>query len=152
MLLVDSEEPVQAPCQSEDNPEQWNPWLHLKNRKNNRVETPEDAKSADCHLMVQCMENWLLADRACLQEFFGQDFHANALPPESSPIESLGTERVRNALAKASKDCKKGAYSKGKHSFELLARIDPEKVMRASPWARRFVTAVKKKMGSAHAA
>lgn len=152
LLLIDSEAPVHASCQSGDNPEQWNPWRHLKECPGDKWEKPAGAKDTDCHMMVQMMESWLLADRETLQEFYGQGFHTNALPPEASPVESLAKERVYNALAKASKDSKKGEYSKGKHSFELLGCISPQQVMHASPWAKRFVDAVRKKMDSLQAA
>ena len=41
------------------------------------------------------------------------------------------------------------ANPKGEHSFKLLAMIDPEKVVNASPWARRFVEALQARMGNA---
>ena len=153
LLLVDSEDPVQATSQSGDNPEHWNPWLHLKNRQGDGWDKPKGAENTDCHLMVQCMESWFHADRTSLQKFYGQGFRANALLPEGSRVESLDKDRVIDAIRKATKDCKtKGEYDKGKPSFELLAYISPQQVMEASPWAHRFVTAVKKKMDSAHAA
>lgn len=42
----------------------------------------------------------------------------------------------------------KAEYGKGEHSFPLLARIDPATVMAASPWAKRFVDELKKKVGA----
>ena len=38
----------------------------------------------------------------------------------------------------------KGAYRKGRHSFDLLGGLDPSKVMEASPHARRFIDALKR--------
>lgn len=38
---------------------------------------------------------------------------------------------------------------KGEHSFRLLAMIDPEKVVKASPWAMRFVETLQARMGNA---
>jgi hypothetical protein len=36
-------------------------------------------------------------------------------------------------MKQATKDCQKGEYSKGQHSFQILALIDPAKVRAASP-------------------
>lgn len=96
--------------------------------------------------MVQVMENWFLADRETLKTFFGQGFRENALPATSRPIEDVAKEDVYSALKQATRDCET-PYGKGEHSFKLLERIDPAKVMAASPWAQRFVDELKKKMG-----
>jgi len=48
----------------------------------------------------------------------------------------------------ATKGCKtKKSYSKGYHSFKLLAEIDPEKVICGSRWAKRFIDILRLKMG-----
>jgi hypothetical protein len=39
----------------------------------------------------------------------------------------------------------KGEYRKGKHSFELLGQLDPDKVMAASPHAKRLLDILKKR-------
>ncbi len=132
MLLVDSEDPVQS----------VSPWEHLLARDS--WTRPNGAADEDCHLMVQCMEHWLVADRAALSEYFGQDFQSAQLPAEGRPIEDIRKTDLLRALANASKHCKtKESYSKSKHSFDLLERIDPNKVMTASPWACRLVVQLK---------
>jgi hypothetical protein len=149
VLLVDSEAPV-APehQQPEGQPAQWRPWQHLKARAGDDWDKPAGAQDADCHLMVQVMESWFLADRDALKAFFGQGFHENALPAANRPIEGVAKDDVYSALKQATQNCKtKAEYGKGEHSFKLLARIDPAKAMDASPWARRFVDELKKKMG-----
>ncbi|MGH8803165.1 MAG: DUF4276 family protein [Polaromonas sp.] len=138
MLLVDSEAPVTA---------DGKPWAHLAAR--DAWEMPKGANDSHCHLMVQVMESWLLADRATLQAFFGQGFKAAALPAETQPIETIPKAEVFQSLANATKDCKtKARYGKGEHSFELLGRVDPAKVTAASPWAHRFVGDLKKAMNA----
>ena len=135
MLLVDSEAPVEAATS----------WEHLAIR--DKWLKPIGTNDANCHLMVQVMESWFLADRASLQAFFGQGFRVAALPPENQPIETISKEEVYRSLAAASKDCRtKARYGKGEHSFDLLGRIDPVKVTAVSPWALRFVTDMKKTM------
>ncbi len=146
LILVDSEAPV-APVNQQGKPEKWKPWAHLKARDGDRWEKPDGAPNTDCHLMVQCMESWLIADPATLKTFFGQGFRDNQLPATANSVESVAKTQVYNALAKATKNCKtKAQYGKGEHSFKLLGNIDPAKVMAALPWARRFVSELKKKM------
>lgn len=140
MLLVDSEAPVADKHQNQ-------PWRHLAERVGDGWEKPANADDSDCHLMVQCMEAWLIADRQTLQKFFGQDFHANSLPAEKKNIESIPKQRLYSSLENATRKSKKGKYGKGSHSFKLLATTDPNKVTAASPWAKRFVDTLKVKMG-----
>ena len=40
---------------------------------------------------------------------------------------------------------KKGEYHKGNHSFDILGKIDPQKVKAASKWAARFFDTIKVK-------
>ncbi|GHV06494.1 hypothetical protein AGMMS50229_11390 [Campylobacterota bacterium] len=88
-----------------------------------------------------------MADIDELQKFFGQDFRANSLPSGRDQIEALDKKQMLHALVEATKQTKtKGKYAKGKHSFKILALIDPEKVANASPWARRFIETIKTKM------
>lgn len=98
--------------------------------------------------MTQFMESWFLADVAVLGDFFGQGFQINKLPNVSFGIEPLAKAEVYRALVQATSACKtKASYGKGEHSFKLLALISSDKVMNASPWANRFVVALKCKMG-----
>lgn len=148
MLLVDSEAPVPSAHQTGE-PATWRPWLHLKQRQGDGWVKPANAADTDCHLMVQVMESWFLAERETLQIFFGQGFRENALPAIGNAIEGIAKTQVYDALKQATQNCKtKAEYGKGEHSFKLLAKIDPTKVTAASPWAKRFVDELKKKMGA----
>lgn len=148
MLLVDSEAPV-ADAHRTGKPDEWQPWQHLKARPGDGWDSPANASDSDCHLMVQVMESWFLADRDALKAFFGQDFHEKALPAANRPIESVAKDDVHDALKRATQSCKiKAEYSKGEHSFKLLAKIEPDKIIAASPWAKRFVDILKQKMGA----
>lgn len=147
-LLVDSEDPVLADHQRGDDSSAWLPWDHLHRRQGDHWPHPPGAEGIQCHLMVQCMESWLLTDRATLQAFWGQDFNSNALPDVASPIEAIDKERVYRALVAATRYCRtKSKYDKGENSFELLGIIDPSKVKKASPWARRFIDYLLDEMG-----
>ncbi len=143
-LLIDSENPV-APQSGA--PESWLPWAHLKQRIGDGWDKPESANETHCHLMVQIMESWFLADSATLADFFGVGFDKNKLPDTSNGIESIAKQTVYEALKAATANCKtKAAYGKGEHSFKILAAIEPAKVCDASPWAQRFVGMLKKEM------
>jgi hypothetical protein len=147
LLLVDSESTVVADDQQGE-PENWRPWNHLGNRTSDQWERPANAAEEDCHLMVQCMEAWFLADSENLQNFFGQGFNPASLPHES-PIESLPKKRIFQILSKTTEHCKtKAKYGKGEHSFRLLAHISSDRVTAASPWAKRFIGALQKKINA----
>ena len=60
MLLVDAEGPVTAD----------GPWRHLKTRDG--WDRPDDATDEQCHLMVEVMESWFLADRRRLRHFMAK--------------------------------------------------------------------------------
>jgi len=138
LLLVDSEGAV-----SSDPPHQ--PWQHLGRRTGDQWRRPPTARDDDCHLMVQVMEAWFLADLETLETFFGQGFHANALPAATGNIEAIAKDRVYRSLARATSNCKtKAVYGKGEHSFKLLALIDPNRVTGTSAWAKRFVEELRK--------
>jgi hypothetical protein len=148
VLLVDSEAPVSDAHQQGEDMAKWLPWSHLKQRQGDGWDKPGNSPDTDCHLMVQCMESWFLADRQTLKAFFGQGFKEKPLPATNNPVEKVAKTQVYDALAKATNDCKtKAQYGKGEHSFNLLAQVDPAKVTAASPWAKRFVDELKKKMG-----
>jgi hypothetical protein len=146
LLLVDSEAPVSARHQ-QGSPDTWIPWQHLKERAGDGWDRPSNAKEADCHLMVQCMEAWLLADREVLKAFFGQGCKESSLPAPSGSVEAITKVQLYKSLADATRDCRtKGQYGKGEHSFRLLSLADATKVTSASPWANRFVEELKKRM------
>ena len=117
VLLVDSEDPVTAP-----------PWTHLRQR--DRWETP-DLPDAHCHLMVQTMEAWLLADRDALVRFYGLQFSAGRLPGHSD-VEQVDKRALLGALKAATRNTGKGEYHKIRHGPKLLANLDPSKVRDAA--------------------
>jgi hypothetical protein len=145
-LLVDSEAAIGAQHQ-QGPPNSWQPWAHLKARQGDGWDKPQNAGDTDCHLMVQVMESWFLGDRDALKAFFDPGFKINALPAIGNAIECIAKQQLYDALVKATNECKtKAAYGKSEHSFKLLALIDPFKVTQASPWAKRFVDELCRKM------
>jgi hypothetical protein len=137
LLLVDSEELVDANHMNK-------PWHHLAARKGDEWATPEGAQDSHCHLMVVCMDSWFLADQEQLCRYFGQGFKEKALPSSQKPVETITKEDIYEGLKNATCACKtKSGYDKGTHSFEILAQIDPHKVIKASPWAARLIEGLK---------
>jgi hypothetical protein len=149
MLLVDSEAAVPSALQPDDDKSTWLPWQHLEKREGDGWKKPQKSADTDCHLMVQIMETWLLADRDTLKSFYANGFKENKLPATGRPIEDISKAEVYRALKEATADCKnKAPYDKGEHSFKLLAQIDAVKVTQESPWAARFIEELKKKMAA----
>ena len=94
---------------------------------------------------TQHMVSWFLADVAALENYYGSGFDGNKLPKRQD-VETIAKDTVLSSLRAATRNTKKGRYSKGSHSFAVLALIDPEKVTALSPWAKRFLSILSKKM------
>jgi hypothetical protein len=123
ILLVDSEAPVVG----------TDPWEHVRLRAGDGWQCPGGASQDQIHLMVQAMEAWFHADKEMLQKYFGQGFRLAALRPRPD-IDNIPKADLFTGMQMATRDCvKKGEYSKGQHSFEILAQIDPAKVRASSP-------------------
>ena len=109
-LLVDSEAAI-APKYQKDGKDRWLPWRHLKERQGDGWYKPSTAENRHCHLMVQCMESWFIADAATLGRFFGQGFLPNQLPTAANGVEDIPKTDVYRALKAATKDCRTKAPS-----------------------------------------
>lgn len=127
ILLVDAEVPFTAS----------GPWEHLKAADG--WDRPDGATDGQCHLMVQVMESWFLADVDALKSFYGQRFRTHDLPPNPNK-EEVSKQDVLAGLARATRDTK--SYKKGSDSFQILEKLDPDKVRKASPYADRFIKAL----------
>jgi len=126
VLLVDSEASVNQ-----------TPWSHLEGRDGWKISGSRDEQ---CHLMVHCMESWLVADPATLAEFYGQGFRQKALPA-AADIETVMKQEITDALEHATKETQKGTYHKIRHGADLLGRLDPARVRkRAKHCDRLFLT------------
>jgi hypothetical protein len=115
-LLVDSEGPlaghgVSARCE------------HLSRRGWDLVGTPAE----NVHLMVQCMEVWIVADPDAVQRFYGQGILANALSRRQDLEQEPKADLFRQ-LEHATRPTQKGRYHKIRHASELLAVLDPKRI------------------------
>ncbi len=114
-MLVDSEDPV-------DDIEK--PWDHL--HKRDRWSRPKGAVDEQALLMVTCMESWIVADCGALQSHYGADLQENALPTLHK-LEERDRHAVQGALKHATRHCK-NRYAKGKRSFEVLGKLNPDEL------------------------
>ncbi len=77
------------------------------------------------------MEAWFHADKDTVQDYYGQGFRVAALS-QRADVENIPKADLFDGLERATKDCKKGKYSKGEDPFKILERTDPSKVRAAS--------------------
>lgn len=126
VLLVDSEAPVKAK----------GPWTHLKYDSGDNWDNP-GCEDKNCHLMVQTMEAWLIADLPKLEAYFGRGFHAKSLPPTVN-VEEIPKGGLEDALKKATRGTKKGPYHKGRDSAAILSVIRAGDVQRKAPHCKRL--------------
>ncbi|HET9620637.1 MAG TPA: DUF4276 family protein [Kofleriaceae bacterium] len=91
------------------------------------------------HLMTQCMEAWIVADRDALARFYGKDFHPGALA-QRARLDDEPKASLLRGLADATKRTTKGSYGKIKHASQLLAQLSPAKVAARCESFRDFTT------------
>jgi hypothetical protein len=121
VLLVDSEGPVAVFGRT---------WEHVAARDG--WARPAQASDAQCQLMVQAIEAWLVADREALATFYGPGFHRSRFPP-AVDVESVPKDQLVPLLEAATKDTQKGRYHKVRHLAPLLSCIDLAILRKRSP-------------------
>jgi hypothetical protein len=127
ILLVDAEGPVAG-----------QPWAHLAVRDG---WTNPGVADERCHLMVQTVEAWLMADPEALANYYGQGFRPNLLPRNLN-VEEIPKEDLAPALAQASEKTTKGAYRKINHCANLLKKVDVASVRRRAVHCDRLFNTV----------
>lgn len=128
-LLIDSEEPVARPEAT---------WNHLKARDG--WARPSGATDDQVLFMTTCMETWIVADREALKAHYVRGFRESALPPLEN-LETRERHDVQDRLEKATRECA-NAYRKGRRSFEVPAKLNPDTMEKHLPSfkrARRFL-------------
>lgn len=99
----------------------------------------------NCHLMVQVVEAWLVADPAALQHFYGQGFNSNSLP-KNPKVEEIDKRTLYSSLKAATRKTQKGEYHKVRHGPELLKRVDVSMVRSAAPHCERLFATLEQKI------
>jgi len=129
VLLVDSEGPVST-----------TPWEHLRRMTPWSIPSLPDTQ---CHLMVQMMESWFLADVDAVEEYYGQGFQRNAIPKRPD-VEAIDKEQVLQSLERAARATKKKTYHKIHDGSRLLECVDPDRVRSRSRHCDRLFVEVGK--------
>lgn len=131
-MLVDSEDPM---------PDIEKTWEHLKTRDG--WDKPSDAVDEQVLLMTTCMETWIAADRDAIKEYFDHKLQEKALPPLHN-LESRDRKDVLAKLEHATRNCS-NAYTKGRRSFEVLGKLNPD-ALNALPSFARMVRILKERL------
>lgn len=135
LLLVDSDEAVA------DN-QTARVFLQNKHKKW-RLEHVDDEQ---CHLMVQIMESWFIADVDALKTYYGQGFKESVIP-QNQNVEEIAKKTVEKSLKDATAKTKKGRYHKIKHGGDLLERVEAKKVRQAAHFCEILFQVITKKIG-----
>jgi hypothetical protein len=134
--LVDSEDPISA-LSDNTNADSTACVAHLTQRdKWDLASVPAN----QVHLMIQCMETWIVAAPDALARFYGQHFGGNYLPTRLN-LEDECKRDIHAKLDKATSDRKitKGQYGKIKHASLLLPLVDPAKIASRCPRFKLFL-------------
>lgn len=97
-----------------------------------------DTPAERVHLMVQCMEAWLVADPAALAKFYGQGFREDVLPARPN-LEEEPKKDLYDKLERATAATQKRAYAKIRHARHLLGRVNSERVADRCPHFSTFI-------------
>ncbi len=136
ILLVDSEDPVASETKNADDANAQARVDHLTQRDGWDL---SEADPKHVHLMVQCMESWIVADPEAVADYYGKKFQANRLPKRRN-MEEEPKPDLYDKLKKATEKTQKGAYAKIKHASKLLAAIAPDKIVKRCPRFKTFTS------------
>lgn len=127
ILLVDGEGPVNR-----------TPWQHLLECNGwDRPGVPDE----QCHLMVQMMEAWIVADIDAMESYYGHGFRRQAIPARND-VEAIDKAILEMSLEDATRYTRKGLYHKIRHGSALLCRINPHTVRSKAPHCERLFTTI----------
>ena len=149
ILLVDSEEPIppessiasgETPGQTEQR-ERGDAKARLHHLASRDKWDLNQIPPETVHLIVQCMETWIVADPDRMAEVYGKGFHPERLPVRNN-LEDEPKLEIYSKLARATEDTTKGEYSEAnnskiKHASRLLEKIRADRVAARCP---RFST------------
>ena len=135
ILLVDAEEEV-----TENDSRK-----HLKQRKGDQHWDLTGVDEAQCHLMVQTMEAWFLADPDALRASFPQDFDARKLRlAKGQNVEKVEKQGIMTKLGAATN----GKYTertKLEYSGRILLELNPTQLEKKSSHCRKLFSTLETK-------
>jgi hypothetical protein len=131
ILLVDAEAPVND-----------TPLRHLHHQAGWQTSGLVDEQ---CHLMVQVMEAWLIADIEMLKRFYGQGFNAKPIPNNPN-VEAIPKQTIASALRAATHNTTKGEYHKIRHGPKLLEQLNVDSVRERATHCDRLFQILTQKM------
>ena len=105
------------------------PWAHLNERDG--WSKPAEADDEQVLLMVTCMETWIVTDRDTLQNHYGSELQDTMLPALHD-MERRSRSSIQDAILRATQNCT-NAYKKGKRSFEVVGKLDPNALQEHLP-------------------
>ena len=108
-------------------------WIHLQN--NDGWLQPPDTHDDQVLFMTRCTETWIVTDRAALLEYFKESLEIDDLP-ELDNLEHLSPGNLKDRLESATQHCP-DPYSKGRNSFEILDKLNPDVLEQRLPSFRR---------------
>jgi len=123
-MWIDSEDPIVDVEQT---------WTHLKQRDN--WDRPPIATEEHVLFMSTCMETMIVADRSTMKSHFKTNLQESALPPLEN-LEQRNRHDVQDRLIRATRDCS-NPYEKGKRSFEIIGKLNPDTLQELLPSFRR---------------
>lgn len=88
------------------------------------------------------MEAWIAADPGSLRTHYGEGFRASDLPRRND-LEAVSKAEIYGALQRATRNTRKGAYAKGRHSFAAFGIIQANVVASKMPHCARFLAALR---------
>lgn len=132
-MMIDSEEPL---------PDLEAAWDHLLTRDG--WERPSGVADDQVLFMTTCMETWIITDRDSLIRHYGSPLQVSALPPLED-MERRDRHDIQDALVHATRRCKH-AYQKGKRSFAILAKLEPDALKPHLPSFKRNLEILDEKL------
>ncbi len=135
-FLIDSDNEVS---------EKDTPKSFLQKQEKSRNWNFENVENEQCHLMVQIMESWFLADVETLKSFYGQNFKHSVIPRQPN-VEKIVKLDVESSLDKATNKTSKGKYHKIKHGADLLSKIETAKIRVKAEHCNRLFETINKNL------
>lgn len=119
-LLVDSEEGLPGAAKTSAG----NRTAFLRKRDGWALSEDDEDR---VHLMVCCMETWIVSDPETLGQFYGNGFNKGVLPARQN-LEEESKKDVQDKLRRATSGSNKGEYQKLRHASQILPKLKSQTI------------------------